>query len=141
MRLNAIWHLSAAAGLMLVTIIARAQTFDLSWYTIDGGGATFSAGGIFEVGGSIGQPDVGRMTGGMYEIVGGFWSGVGADACDLPGNLDGDRDVDLTDLSTLLANFGTGSGATLSTGDIDGDGDVDLTDLSVLLSNFGSSCP
>ncbi len=53
----------------------------------------------------------------------------------IPGDLDGDGDVDLTDLSTLLAEFGCTSGCTA---DIDGDGDVDLTDLSILLSNFGT---
>jgi len=54
-----------------------------------------------------------------------------------PGDVDGDGDVDLTDLATLLTNFGTPSGATRGMGDLDGDGDVDLTDLATLLSNFG----
>ncbi len=55
------------------------------------------------------------------------------------GDLDGDGDVDLTDLSVLLNNFGT-TGATPDQGDFDGDGDVDLSDLSVLLNAFGQSC-
>lgn len=57
-----------------------------------------------------------------------------------PGDVDGDRDVDLTDLSILLAHFGQGSGATRGQGDLDGDGDVDLTDLSMLLAHFGTGC-
>ena len=57
-----------------------------------------------------------------------------------PGDVDGDNDVDLADLSVLLANFGTPSAATLADGDLDGDGDVDLADLSVMLSNFGAAC-
>ncbi|MFN0135493.1 MAG: right-handed parallel beta-helix repeat-containing protein [Phycisphaerae bacterium] len=61
--------------------------------------------------------------------------------CDLDGDLDQDDDVDLTDLATLLANFGLASGQQLSDGDTDGDGDVDLTDLSTLLGNYGDSCP
>ena len=56
------------------------------------------------------------------------------------GDIDGDNDVDLTDLSIQLANFGTTSGATLESGDLDGDGDVDLTDLSLLLAAFGTVC-
>ncbi len=56
------------------------------------------------------------------------------------GDLDGDGDVDLTDLSVLLANFGTTSGATPEMGDLDGDGDVDLTDLSGVLNAFGTAC-
>lgn len=59
----------------------------------------------------------------------------------LTGDLDGNGCVDIGDLATLLANFGTNSGATPEQGDTDGDGDVDLTDLAALLSNFGTgSC-
>jgi hypothetical protein len=53
------------------------------------------------------------------------------------GDVDGDGDVDLTDLSQLLSNYGMTSGATWEDGDMDGDGDVDLTDLSMLLTNYG----
>lgn len=57
------------------------------------------------------------------------------------GDLNGDRQVNLSDLTTLLAHFGTPSGATLEDGDLNGDGDVDLSDLVMLLANFGSTCP
>lgn len=53
------------------------------------------------------------------------------------GDVDGDGDVDLSDLATLLANFGQTSGAARTDGDMDADQDVDLTDLSIVLSNFG----
>ncbi len=56
------------------------------------------------------------------------------------GDLNGDGLVDLVDLTTLLANFGTPSGAARAQGDLDGDGDVDLSDLATLLSQFGSVC-
>ena len=52
------------------------------------------------------------------------------------GDLDGDGDVDLTDLALLLADFGCMTGG--CAGDLDGDGDTDLTDLSLLLGSFGS---
>ena len=48
--------------------------------------------------------------------------------------------MDLSDLTQLLAHFGTPGGATLADGDLDGDGDVDLSDLTELLSNFGAIC-
>ena len=43
-------------------------SFDLSWYTIDGGG--------FELSGTAGQFDAGTsaMTGGKYALTGGFWA-------------------------------------------------------------------
>ena len=52
----------------------------------------------------------------------------------------GDCVIDLADLSTLLSNFGTPSGATFDQGDLDGDGDVDLSDLSTMLQAFGTDC-
>jgi hypothetical protein len=58
-----------------------------------------------------------------------------------PGDLDGDNDVDLSDLSILLAHYGMTSGAEYEDGDLDGDGDVDLTDLSELLAHYGETCP
>jgi hypothetical protein len=56
------------------------------------------------------------------------------------GDLDGDNDVDLSDLAILLANYGTTSGAAYTDGDLDGDGDVDLADLAGLLAVYGTSC-
>jgi len=50
--------------------------YDLSWYTIDGGGATFSIGGSYSLGGTIGQPDAGSSGGGGYSLNGGLWPGA-----------------------------------------------------------------
>lgn len=123
----------------LAMIPAASAQFDLSWYTIDGGGAMFSTGGTFSLGGTIGQPDAGVMSGGTFTLTGGFWAGA-SDPCSLLADLDHDGDVDLQDMAFLLANFGTTSGATFEQGDIDDDGDVDLQDLAFLLSVFGQSC-
>ena len=49
------------------------------------------------------------------------------------GDLDGDNDVDLTDLAMLLSDFDCTGGCS---GDVDGDGDTDLTDLAMLLADF-----
>ncbi len=38
--------------------------FGLSWWTADGGGATFSTGGGYQLGGTVGQPDAGSASGG-----------------------------------------------------------------------------
>ena len=49
--------------------------YDLTWNTIDGGGATFATGGVYRLGGTIGQPDAGTLTGGVFMLAGGFWAG------------------------------------------------------------------
>jgi hypothetical protein len=56
--------------------IASAQSYDLSWFTIDGGG-NVSTGATYSVTGTIGQPDAGTLSGGSYSIVGGFWGIAG----------------------------------------------------------------
>ena len=56
------------------------------------------------------------------------------------GDLDADRDVDLSDLAQLLAHYGTTSGAHRSDGDLNGDGDVDISDLAELLAHYGTHC-
>ena len=63
-----------AAALMLALFVSpsRAQSF-----SIDGGGGT-STGGVFSVSGTIGQPDAGHMTGGMFTLDGGFWGIIAA---------------------------------------------------------------
>jgi hypothetical protein len=50
--------------------------YSIEWYTIDGGGAMFSTGGSYSLGGSIGQPDAGSLGGGSYTLNGGFWGGA-----------------------------------------------------------------
>ncbi len=67
-------------GLVAATCLAAAAAqgqYDVSWHTVDGGGAMWSAGGAYQVGGTIGQADAGSnsngMSGGAYTVVGGFW--------------------------------------------------------------------
>jgi ELWxxDGT repeat protein len=55
----------------------------------------------------------------------------------LGGDLDGDADVDLSDLSTLSTYFGVSD----ARGDTNGDGVVNLNDLSLLSTYYGTSLP
>ncbi len=70
-------------GLVLFTTFAPAQSFNLDWSTIDGGGGA-SSGGSFSLNGTIGQPDAGAMSGGGFAISGGFWNGVASGPESLP---------------------------------------------------------
>jgi hypothetical protein len=51
-----------------------------------------------------------------------------------PGDLNGDNQVNITDLSILLSNYGT----TNAVADVNKNGKVDIIDLSILLTNYGS---
>jgi hypothetical protein len=72
-----------ALTLLVATIVgagaALAQTgggYDLTWSTIDAGGGS-SAGGGYQLTGTLGQPDAGAtLSGGGYSLSGGFWGGV-----------------------------------------------------------------
>jgi len=59
---------------MLMIGMGAVAQYAIDWHTIDGGGGT-STGGVYSVGGTIGQPDArGPMTDGQYAVTGGFWA-------------------------------------------------------------------
>ena len=59
---------------LLIPVVSFAQTYSIDWYKIAGGGGT-STGATYQVTGTIGQPDASTgMTGGNYNLTGGFWS-------------------------------------------------------------------
>jgi hypothetical protein len=61
----------------MLTILSASNAnaeYQISWYTIDGGGGR-STGGPYTLTGTIGQPDAAYSKGGNYELLGGFWTG------------------------------------------------------------------
>jgi len=79
----------AAAWLSSVTATASAE-FRISRFTIDAGGSTRSAGGPFALGGTIGQPDAGRLSGSGFTLSGGFWAGGGVTVTAVGGGTPGE---------------------------------------------------
>lgn len=75
----------AAVALLLAGVaLARAgdgapagpgSGYDLSWWTVDGGGSTSSSGGSYALDGTVGQPDAGLLASGDYTLAGGLWDG------------------------------------------------------------------
>lgn len=59
---------------------SAAHAYDpITWRSIDGGGVIAATGGGYRLGGTIGQPDAGTLSGGAFTLHGGFWcGGVGA---------------------------------------------------------------
>jgi hypothetical protein len=115
-----------------------AEDYDLDWWTIDGGGDMFATGGAFELSGTIGQPDANAvvMTGGNFELLGGFWAVTAVTPPGCPGDLNGDGRTDLADLGILLGDFGCVPPGPC-VGDLNNDGRTDLADLGILLADFG----
>ena len=67
------WLVLCLLGAIL-RLPAFAQSYSINWFKVAGGGGT-SAGGAYQVSGTIGQHDAGGpMTGGNYSLIGGFWS-------------------------------------------------------------------
>jgi hypothetical protein len=130
--------LAALLGLTVCSAAASAATLDIEWYTVDGGGATFSTGGTFTLGATIGQPDAGTMTGGTFTLVGGFWGVSGVTImCD--GDANGDGMVDPLDSGYVLSRFGCNiADPDCQAADVNDSGIVDPLDVGYVASRFGT---
>lgn len=75
----------AVIGWTVITASAQSGgIYDLTWNSIDGGGVTSSIGGAYSLGGTIGQPDAGTLSGGTYTLNGGFWVDTFGNRLNLP---------------------------------------------------------
>ena len=114
--------------------LAAADDFEVSRSTIDGGGAMLSTGTDLELSGTIGQPDAGILSGGDFELNGGFWFGVPPDDCNSDGWVDL---IDYDDFDGCLS--GPNGGLPLpecNCFDLDSDGDIDLSDVARFQAEF-----
>jgi hypothetical protein len=65
---------NARVGYAEPSAAPRAASYDISWYTIDGGGTMDSTGGVvYALSDTIGQADAGTLNNGSYKLNGGFW--------------------------------------------------------------------
>jgi hypothetical protein len=74
MRRNAAILLTLLALLLCVSSSSAQGGYGVSWWTVDGGGYTYSSGEGYTLVGTIGQPDAGALMGGPYGLSGGFWA-------------------------------------------------------------------
>ncbi len=63
----------AALGAIAHVQPTGAETYEVTWSTVDGGGVTFATGNGYEAGGTIAQPDAGTLSANGYAVTGGFW--------------------------------------------------------------------
>lgn len=109
------------------TIGAAAQSFDVAWFSIDGGAATLT-GGDLEMSATVGQPDAGTLGGGGFEMSGGVWPiATPCDPCDV--NCDGVIDAyDIEPFIDLLVGPNP-TPCSSCAGDANGDNRVDAFDI------------
>lgn len=120
--------------------------FDLSWHTIDCGGGT-STDGTFFLSGTSGQPDAGRMTGGLYfSLVGGYWGAAGA-APSCPADFNDDGLVDDEDFVLFATMYDILDCAAIAMppgcpADLNGDFLVDDADFVIFVDAYNELlCP
>lgn len=139
-------NLKTRSGLMIALIAcvesAAIAQYEINWSTIDGGGAMVSSGGAFTLGGTIGQPDASSpaaaMSGGAFELVGGFWTV--ATICRCPGDMNGDGRKDGLDVQQFLLCV-TSNGVACSCADVNGMNGVDLADVDSFVANLLAQTP
>jgi hypothetical protein len=116
---------------MLLILLAESSAngqYQLSWYTIDGGGGR-STGGPYTLMGTIGQPDAAYSRGGNYELLGGFWPGGPLCFVDFK---------HFARFAEWWLEEGTGSPADLFA---DMDNEVNYLDLKVFVEQWLCYCP
>jgi len=136
-----IQHLIAGSlALIIGTSVALANDFEITSYTIDGGGG-YSAGGGFELEGTIGQPDAGFMSGGDFDLDGGFWPQTILPACACLGDMNGDGARDGGDIQQFVECLV--NGGSCSCANVDGATGIDESDTAAFVSSLlsGATCP
>lgn len=123
----------------LLAVPSIAADFDLAWHTMDGGGG-YSSSSTFELTGTIGQPDAGPMTGGMFELSGGFWPAF-VPRCSCLGDMNGDGAKNGSDIQRFVTCVISGGSCTCA--DLDTLNGVTLDDATLFVDDLlaDAVCP
>ncbi len=122
------------ATVVLLGGLVAAQEFEISRWTIDSGGVIHGQGGSFELSGTTGQPDAGVLSGGRFELTGGFWFALPPADCNDDGlvNL-----VDTADfVSCMTGPAGRPPGDRCRCFDVNRSGAVELSDFAALQATY-----
>jgi hypothetical protein len=125
---------AALVALAILPAAAVASPYDLSWFTIDGGGGDSSF-GPYSVSGTIGQADASPvMTGGGFEVQGGYWVVAIAPPC--PADFNQDEQLDFFDYLDFVGFFAIED----PRADFNGDMQVDFFDYLDFVGAFDAGC-
>ena len=137
-------YMQMLAGAMLVLLMSNsptafAQDFEITWFSIDGGGGV-AAGGDFALTSTIAQPEAGTLTGGDFTLTGGFMAALAA-GCACPADLTGDGQRDGADIPAFVDCF-LSTGTNCACADLDGNGILGMADLTLFVDSLliGDPC-
>ncbi len=109
----------------------------INWQVLAGGGTTSSS-PSFVLSGTVGQTAVGLVSSSSYGLNQGFWQtfSAGAGCCVLRGDVDGSGDLNVSDLTYLVAFLFQGGPAASCAdhADVDSSGAINISDLTFLVA-------
>jgi len=131
-------HLNKPTAYLILSLTALAtfsdgQEYQIARSTIDGGGVMRSTGGAFELSGTAGQPDAGVMTGGVFELTGGFWFSEAPADCNSDGTV---NLLDYDDFEACLLGPDLPTAALCHCFDVNQTDTVDLLDFAIAQTTF-----
>jgi hypothetical protein len=135
-------------ALSITALLSLGQTkllgggYTIDWHAIDAGGVSNSTGGSFVLSGTIGQADAATnppLSGGTFELAGGFWPI--ANVCYCLGDLNGDGSKNGDDIQKFVSCVT--SGGACSCADLDQTSGVTLNDVNVFVTDLlsNTACP
>ncbi len=140
--MNAGWKIGVCLAASLVAATVASAQLAISRHVVAGGGATFSTGGSFSLGWTIGQADAQPapvMSGGNFVLTGGFWTD--AAVCTCPGDMNGDGKKNGDDVQRFIGCLVVGGDCACA--DLNFVGGVTSVDVSVFVTALltGGGCP
>jgi hypothetical protein len=141
MRMFKISMLSA----VLVSLFCQAAhaqsggSFEITSYTIDGGGIVNATGGVFTLSGTIGQPDAGPVqSGGTFELASGFWpTAIATNTC--PADFAAPFGVlNFFDVAAYIGLYNTGDPAADIAAPF---GSLNFFDVASFIGLYNAGCP
>lgn len=123
-----------AAGFVASSALALDPP-DLSWSTIDGGGTFSTSNSSLAMSATLGQPDVGGLSGGDLTLMGGFWS-VLPDSGYCLADWDGNGVVEPADVAGFINSWFTDLVNATIVADLDANGVIEPADVALFITSW-----
>ncbi|OGC92092.1 MAG: hypothetical protein A2142_06025 [candidate division Zixibacteria bacterium RBG_16_48_11] len=81
---------------------SAAPNYDLSWFSINGGGDSYGSSTNYQLGYSVGQPVAGQGSSASYDLGIGFWYGAYTLCTAIPGDVNGSSAITIGDIVHLV---------------------------------------